>query len=164
MWHTTKHVWRTPRQWWDRRLKSGARPQHVSLTDSALVRGGCAQITENNDRFQQRKLTTMFAAAPKRIHALNERAAEDLAADMEVTQGPTLCHGSPLPRPSVVGHALGLRRQETSAPLLPFRSCGRSKASKGAKRRPSKAIMQNSLDSQTGTAFASSGIEHAASS
>lgn len=45
-----------------------------------------AQIREKNDKFQQRKLDTMFAAAlPNRTLALDAVAAESLAMDMEVT-------------------------------------------------------------------------------
>jgi PAB1-binding protein PBP1 len=49
------------------------------------------QIREKNDKFQQRKLDVMFAAAPAGAAALGAVAADSLAMDMEAS--------TPTPRP-----------------------------------------------------------------
>jgi hypothetical protein len=43
------------------------------------------QIREKNDKFQQRKLDIMFAAAPRRGASLDAVAADSLAMDMEAS-------------------------------------------------------------------------------
>lgn len=61
---------------------------HCMKLRSTCTNGGCQshpQIREKNDKFQQRKLDVMFAAAPKAAAAMDAVAADSLAMDMEAS-------------------------------------------------------------------------------
>ena len=64
------------------------------------------QIREKNDRLQQRKLSAMFAAAPRGAAALDAVAADSLAMDMEARSHCLVCHSCPEPlQPLVLSYA-----------------------------------------------------------